>query len=407
MNKEINLKETIWNFIDKYKNIIFLVLITIMALVVRQKLMYFKSDDFLACIEPWYNELKDNGGLVALNREIGNYNPPYLTLLAILTYTKLDAIICAKGLSILFDFICAFTVMKIVNILFKDSKHKKFYGLMSYTAVLFLPTVLLNASCWGQADSIYTAFILLSIRYLLESKYFRAFLFLGLSFAFKLQFAFILPLYIYMYISERKFPIWYFLIIPVVNIISYLPAIIAGRSLSSCLAVYFGQTEGAKYFLSLNFPGIWNLVFPFKDEAKGYVYAPDPNISSFALYLTIAIFGVMAFIILYRKVKFDKQKIIEFGLWSVVTATFFLPYMHDRYLFVGDILSILYFLYNRDKIYIPIGISAVSTYCYMKYLFDYNSFPMTITSAIYAVIFVLLTKDIYKKYLKIDEKVEE
>ena len=98
--------------------------------------------------------------------------------------------------------------------------------------------------------------------------------------------------------------------------------------------------------------------------------------------------------------KFNKQKIIEFSLWSVVIATFFLPFMHDRYLYLGDILSVVYFIYNKDKIYIPIGICGISAYCYAIYLYQCNAIQMPIVSIAYLVIVVLLTKDLYDKYLK-------
>ena len=73
---------------------------------------------------------------------------------------------------------------------------------------------------------------------------------------------------------------------------------------------------------------------------------------------------------IYKKIKFGKQQIIEFGLLSILIATFFLPHMHDRYLFFADIFSILYFIYNKDKLYVPIGIQSISLYCYICYLFE-------------------------------------
>ena len=103
---------------------------------------------------------------------------------------------------------------------------------------------------------------------------------------------------------------------------------------------------------------------------------------------------------MYKKIKFDKRQIIEFGLWSVVTATFLLPNMLDRYLFLGDILSIVYYIYNRDKIYIPIGINLVSFYTYSMFLFKPNVIPIQYVSILNLVIVVLLTKDLWDKYFR-------
>lgn len=74
--------------------------------------------------------------------------------------------------------------------------------------------------------------------------------------------------------------------------------------------------------------------------------------------------------------------------------------MHDRYLFLGDILSILYYIYNKDKIYIPIGISLVSLYGYAAYLFNQKAIPIQYVSFIYFILLVIVAKDIYDKYFK-------
>lgn len=181
------LSKKIWNFIEQKKDIIFFIGITIIAWLVRILLINNVSGDFRTFIEKWFYELKDNGGLYGLKIDIGDYNSPYLTILALLTYLPIKPIISVKIVSIIFDYICALTMMKIVQNLLKNNKNKKFFALLTYAIVLFLPTVILNSACWGQADSIYVAFILISIKYLLEEKYLKSFIFLGISFAFKLQ----------------------------------------------------------------------------------------------------------------------------------------------------------------------------------------------------------------------------
>lgn len=399
----MNLNEKIWNFIDKKKNIIFFMVISIMAWLVRMLLINFISGDFQAFIANWFYDLKDNGGLYALKFDIGDYNPPYVTILALLTYLPFSPVISVKMVSIIFDYVCAFAVMKIVNIIFEKNKNRELFGLLAYGVVLFLPTIILNSACWGQADSIYTAFILISMIYLLEKKYLKAFIFLGVSFAFKLQFIFVLPVYILVYISDRKFPIYYFLIIPIVNLIMCMPAIIFGKSILSCMNVYINQTAEWGKYLSMNFPGIWSLLFPI--SKYNYVLEPNGNISKVGILVTIFIYAVIAFMVMHKKIKFDKQKIIEFALWSVMIATFFLPRMHDRYLFVGDILSILYFAYNKDKIYVPIGISLISVYCYSVYLFNNTAISIQYISLLYLVLVILFSRDMYKKYFK-DTKTE-
>lgn len=395
--------EKIWDFIERKKFIIFFIIITAISLFARIAVIDFVSGDYYACLEPWFYQLKNNGGLSALKLNIGNYNLPYLTILALLTYLPVEPIVSIKMVSIICDYICALAVLKIVYIVLKNNKNKDFFALLLYGVVLFLPTVLLNSACWGQADSIYVAFILLAISALLEEKYLRAFIYLGVSFAFKLQFIFILPLFILIYMSKRKFPLYYFLIIPAVNIIMCLPAIIAGKPIASCIDIYVSQTSQYSAYLSMNFPGVYNLIFP--TNSYNYVMAPNEYMSKMGVMCTIFVFAIMAFMVLYKKIKFDKQQIIEFGLWSVMIATFLLPHMHDRYLFAGDILSILYCIYNKDKLYVPIGISLISMYGYTGFLFGKNPVPIQYLSFMYLMLIVIVTKDIYNKYFV--EKLED
>ena len=263
--------------------------------------------------------------------------------------------------------------------------------------------MLLNSSCWGQADSIYTAFILLSIIFLLKEKYKISFILLGISFAFKLQFIFILPLYIYIYVSEKKFPLYYFGIIILVNMIMCIPSIIFGKSVISCIEVYFMQMASYSNELSLNIPNIYNLIFRVGELNRVVTY----NIYTEAVMISITlfIFILMYYLILNRKIKFNNQKIIEFGLWSVMIAVFFLPHMHERYLYVGDILSVIYFVFNKDKWYVPVGVSCVSLYGYMTFLTNhYSIIPIQLVSFIYLLLVIIVTKDIYNKYLKKESK---
>ena len=190
------IEEDIWIFIEKNKILIFFIIITALSVFLRISLYGFTFGDYDMFLEPWFYELKDGGGLWALNKNIGNYNAPYMTVLALLTYLPLSPLISIKTFSVIFDYICAIAVALISFEVLKGNKYRKMIALTLYGCVIFLPTVFLNSACWAQSDSIYTAFALLSLLFLIKKKYFRAFLFLGISFSFKLQFIFILPLYI-------------------------------------------------------------------------------------------------------------------------------------------------------------------------------------------------------------------
>jgi Gpi18-like mannosyltransferase len=289
---------------------------------------------------------------------------------------------------------------------FQEKKEKMLYSTIAYMIVLFLPTVILNSSLWAQSDSIYTAFILFSLVFLIDKKYIESFILLGISFAFKLQFVFILPLYLLIYLSrykkEDRIPFYYLFIIPLTNFILCLPAILFGKDIIACLNIYFKQTTSYSKYISLNFPGLYSLIF---SSSEPLIQSPGKIVIIVAVAITAILFGMIAFIVIIKKIKFDKYRILEFGLWSVLIATFFLPCMHERYIYVADILSVLYFLVNRDikKSYLPIGVNFISSCVYMNALSmstDHNDINIKFLAVIYFIIIIKFSYSILKPIFK-------
>ena len=278
------MSEKVWKFIDKNKIFIFFIIITVISIAIRLCGIENESGDYCQFLEPWFNELKDNGGLSALNMDIGNYNAPYMTILALLTYLPIEPIISIKMVSIIFDYICAIGAMILVNKMLKHKKNVQFISMITYMVVLFLPTVIVNSSMWAQSDSIYTAFVILALVSLIDEKYLRSFILLGVAFSFKLQFIFVLPIFILVYISKRKFPIYYFLIIPLVNFAMCIPSMIFGKTLSSCIDVYINQAGQYSDYLSLNFPSVYNI---FLGTNNNFVIAPTEFVAKIGILVTI------------------------------------------------------------------------------------------------------------------------
>ena len=223
------IEDKVFEFINKHRIVIFFIIISGISLLVRFFLLKYESVDYTMFLKEWFDEIKQFGGLKALNREIGDYNTPYLTIIALLTYLPIKSLYSIKIVSIFFDYVLAFGVCKIVAMIIKNNNNKKDILLIIYGTILMLPTVMLNSACWGQADSIYTAFTIWSIAFFFFDKYVKSFILLGVAFAFKLQTIFILPLYILIYISKRKFSIVHFFIIPVMNFVMCIPAMLARK----------------------------------------------------------------------------------------------------------------------------------------------------------------------------------
>lgn len=385
-------EEKVINFCKKNYIILFVILITFLAFFVRFKMLDFASYDYNNFLKPWFDDLKSNGGLKGLATYKGDYNAPYMTILALLTYLPINSLYSIKFVSIVFDFLLAISSGLLVKELVKQNK--KIYFVLTYAILLFVPSVLLNGAYWCQCDSIYTTFIVLSLLFLVKEKYIPSFIMLGLSLSFKLQFIFILPLYLILYVVKKKFSILNFLIIPIVDIVLCLPAIIYGKPILDCLTVYFKQTATYSKSLVLNFPNIYQIFTGNVD----IFYTLGEVITIFVCALTLMY-------ILYKKIKFNSEKILLLGIWFITTLTFLLPGMHERYLFVGEVLSILYFIVYRKNGFFMLFVNLCPMITYSIFLGGLNFQYMQLLSIGFLILLYFYTKIVFKTLIgsKINE----
>lgn len=366
------------NSIKNYKNEIYIVVAIIISIFIRKVFWSIESNDFKVFLSEWMHYLDNNGGVLGIKSINSNYNVSYLYLLGIGTYLPFNYLSLIKIISVIFDIFLAIGVFLLIGEIFKDSKRKKIISLIGSSLVLLSPNVILNSSAWAQCDSIYVSFIIYSMYYYLKHRYTRSFIFLGIAFAFKLQAIFIFPLYIILYLKENKFTILNFLLIPISSFILYIPALIVGRPISKLWGIYFeqiGETQGLVY----NFPSIYNLL---------------PDISQIfrttGILFTIFALGIIAIYTLNINKEYNSKDIIELGLITVVVITYFMPGMHDRYMYIADILSLIYCICNKKGFFIAIGINLMSFNSYIAYLFGYPLIDIKISSLIQFVILIML-----------------
>lgn len=401
--KKINLENKIWKYLDKHPYAIFFILITIFSLIIRILLIKYPSGDYDLFLKPWFDELKLNGGILALSRNIGNYTPIYMTILALLTYLPVDSLISIKIVSLIFDYLGGIYLIKIIFELFKNKKNNKTIALVIYSIYLILPTIILNSSYWAQSDSIYTTFVLISLYYLIKNNFVKGIIFWSIALSFKFQAIFIFPLYVLMYFSNRKIKFKFFLIIPLVIFICSIPKVIFSHDLLSGFKVYLNQAGTYDTYLTLNLPNFYSIFLKGYDiNNPNLINTPIKEMSSVGIIVTLIIFMIIAFLVYKNKIKFNKESIIDFSLWSILICTFFLPQMHERYLFMGDIISLLYFINNKDKYYIPIIIEFISLNGYMYLLFSGFAVNLSLLSILYLVMLIIYTKNMYLKYFKED-----
>ena len=356
--------------------------VTIMALFVRVCMFSFESQDYLVYLSKWFDYLKNNGGLLALKNYPGDYNAPYMTIMALLTYLPFKSIYMIKTISIIFDFGLAVASCMLVRHLVP--KNKEMYGFIAYSIILFLPDVVINSAVWGQCDAGYTLFVILALLFLLREKYTKSFIFLGLAFSLKLQFIFILPLFIVVYVIKRKFSIFNFLIIPLVNIVLCVPAMIFGKPFKEILLVYLKQT--CNYGgLTRNFLNLYALI---SGDARILLF--------YGIFLTIFVCAFMLIYLIYKKVEMTDKVILNLGLWFLVIVTFLLPSMHERYLFIGSVLSVIYYITYKENFTIMVAIIMTSIITYFSFLFGIYGGFTSIYALSYAIVVIYYTRDVFK-----------
>ena len=98
--------------------------------------------------------------------------------------------------------------------------------------------------------------------------------------------------------------------------------------------------------------------------------------------------------------------LVRLALLSAVIFPFLLPGMHERYMYVGDLLAVAYIMYFPRKFYNALGIPLISLFSYAlctslnESLIRYLGVPVTI---FYICVIGLLIRDFYLSSLKEDK----
>lgn len=360
--------------------------ISIFALLIRSTLLIFESGDYTMFLSKWCEYLKSNGGFKAIVSIEADYNVVYLYFLAFFTYLPIKYLYSIKILSIIFDFVMALGAYLITYEFYKDDENVKVYQTLSFAAVLFMPTVILNSSFWAQCDSIYAAFVVFSLYFMLKKKYNTSFILYAVAITFKLQAIFLLPVYGLLYLKNKEFSIFKFLWIPIVNFLLYIPAIILGKPISSVFDAYFTQVNNYDYKIVFGYPNIYNF-FPLDA-----VYLIKPGII-----FTMCLLAVVDLIVLYTRKKINNEDIIELSIGIIFLVTYFLPKMHERYAFVAEVLVVIYFVISKKNQNATMIAMLVALATYGAGLMGLPDFVVTIIALFQIYPVVIFIKNIISK----------
>ena len=382
-----------------------LVLFTVTGLALRFCMLPYTSGDWTFYLKPWTDRLAAEG-FSALGGDFYNYTPLYMYVLYLFTALGLPVWTSVKIFSIGFDVVLAV----LAGLLACQLTGRKGLGIIGYGAVLLAPTVAANSALWGQCDSIYAACIFACFYQLLRGRTNSGTVLFGVAFALKLQTLFLLPVLLVVWLFDNRLKLWQLLYIPGVYVLSVIPAWLAGRPLTELLTVYIDQSSYYTGQLTMNFPNIYAILGG--DRLAEYL-------GGAAIWFTLGVLTLvgLAAIRLLQTSGATPQRILTLALLLSLVIPFFLPYMHDRYGYVTDLLAILFALCFPKKFYVPVVMVSLSFICYMRYLANEKSIPFYLLGAAYLAIILLVAVHFYRQCqtpenfsgqdLKICEKLSE
>ncbi|WP_338313636.1 hypothetical protein [Bradyrhizobium sp. TM239] len=286
----------------------------------------------------WYTFARDHG-IAGLAKAFTNYTPFYSYLL--LTAARFDwlgqPLSLVKTISVIFELGCAIVVARMVW----QVTGVPLRASLAFCAVWLAPTVLFNGAMWGQADSIWTFFALISVAMFMRDR--NGVLPFAVACSVKAQGVFLGPFVLGM-ILRRKIHLAWLAAIPGAYAVLAIPVLIAGRSLVSVLGVYLDQAH-TFHHLTMNAANLW--VF-----AGGTPYA----IGVAAGLVLAAASGLALSIFVAQSRRTGPEFILLVACVSLILMPYLLPKMHERYFYAFELASIALACLNLR--YLPFAVIA-------------------------------------------------
>jgi len=338
------------------------------AVVVRLSLFDFVSGDMRGDMIPWSEIIEREGAWRAWGQDFSNYPPLYLYLLTLATWLPLPRLYAIKLVYVAFDFVLAAFVGGMVRR--RTGTARGWWR--GFLATLWLPTVVMNASLWGQCDAMYTAGMAGGVYYLLKRRNLAAMVALGVAFSLKPQAVFLGPFILVLILQRRLSPLLLY-VIPAVYLILALPAWLAGRPLGDLILLYAHQR-----------------ILPFPSLTLGatnlYQWLSDAHFKVlFPVGLGLAAVGASALVWWVprrHRAGLDEAGLLRVALLSVVLMPYLLPAMHERYFFPADVLAVAYGFWTMRGWVVAGLIQTASFFTYLPYLFDWEPIPRPVLAGV-------------------------
>lgn len=332
-----------------------LVLVLAAAVLARVAVAGHESPDYRVFLSHWWGHLATHG-FAGLGDVFADYAPPYLYLLWLATLTGAPPLLGIKAVSAIGDVALALAVAGLVR-----HVAGRRAGAVAGVALLAVPTTWLNSAAWGQCDAIYTSLVVAAAWALLARRDLLGWVLLGAALAVKLQAVLVAPAVAVVWLLRWRRCWWMPVVVPVVVLASWVPCLLAGRSLASLVDTYRGQAT-SRFPLSYA-PNLW---YPVQD-ARGV--AAVAGWSGVALLTTAAVVGVVLVAAVARRAPWTDERLLALLAFAALAAPTLLPHMRERYMYPGQVLTFaLAAAVGGRSWWMPVTLYAVSALAYAQQL---------------------------------------
>lgn len=352
-----------------------------LAMLARVRMLDFTTADYNSFLKGWL-EIFREGGFAMLAQNVGDYNLIYQYILLLITKIPLHDLYLIKLVTVAFDYALALVMMRAAGRFGGERAKLPVLGLM-----LIYPTVLVDGACWGQCDSVYVFFIVLSLYLLATDRPMRSAAALAVAFAFKLQTIFFFPV-VLLGLLHKKYRLRDALVFLAAYVVTMIPALLAGKPFMEALMVYANQSMGQYYDrLTYGAPNLY-MLFPMMDFSTGQPFKwmryipgldalgvnpylnPDiyPDLQHAALYacVILVLLAVIYWLAHWREI--TPEMMLDFAFFCAIFLPFVMPKMHERYFFLADVLAVLYAVRHERRRYMPLLVAGASLTSYASYL---------------------------------------
>lgn len=374
-------------------DMLFFTILSCLGVYFRLSLFGIRSGDYVKAFADWMRECHAAGGFAYLGIKPGvseastfDYNCLFQYVIVILHYIggSIPDIYLVKSVPVLFDFICAITVFRIVYHITDKNLTK---AMMSYGVMMFLPTAVLNSAAWAQNDSIYTAFVLLSLLHFMKRNDNRAFIYMAFAYSFKQQAIFFVPFIVLMWL-KNKVKIRYVLWIPVVHVLAMVPAAIAGRSWGDLLGTYGRQVQMFSR-LTMNYPSIYTIVSGDLSSAGRKILISAGTMA------TVIIMGVLAYYVYKKNFEVTGKYMVTLVVFTAEICCFCLPAMHERYGYIPEVVAVIYAILSIKRVPVCVALQVITMITYTRYLFGSTVLTLWPLSIAMLVVIMVVGYDLY------------